>query len=278
MEEDLKKENYALWWEYLKRSKGYKKWLESDAPEEYLKWSDKCRTALRKDFPLTIPAKIAAEQKWSAIFTVWGDVHNTHFEDWWEKRENKRSTEEFVVDYSDKWAEFDINNCFANMKNKPIDIEEFQEQFKDDFIKRMKSSAALYLIVDCNEDIETLKKELARLVTKKKKEKKRTLDMFKSYKLLCSPFSPPRVSRDPLRKYLKVYDLRNNGVPEIDIAKKIYKKTYAGFTKEETFEGEREGEKIAKEISDELRNFYKFAERIIKNVERGIFPGKYNKI
>lgn len=274
MEEDLKKENYELWWEYLKRSKGYKKWLESDAPEEYLKWSDKCRTASRKDFPLTIPAKIAAEQKWSSIFLIWGDVHNSHFEDWWEKRENKRSTEEFVVDYSDRWAAFDINHCFLNMKNKPTDITEFKEEFKDDFIKRMKNSSALHLVVDCNEDIETLKKELARLVTKKKKEKKRTLDMFRSHKLLCG-----QVRRENLEQYLKVYDLRNAKTPELDIAKEVYTYKNGGFEgKRQNKEKTGKSGKGPKERGDELRNFYKFAERIINNVERGIFPGNYRKI
>jgi len=248
-EEEKRKEYFKLIWEYLKRSKDYKKWLESGAPKKWLKWCDKVRTASRKDLPLKVPAKIVAETRWSALFDIWGDVHNSSFEDWWKHRENARKSlnKRFpsIEDYSDRWAGFEIDHCFLNIKNKPTDIKDLQEKFKSVFIERMKNSDLLYLIVDCCEDIKTLKREFTRLIIEKKKE-----GGVLSRK------------RDELQRYLNVYDL-NEKLTIRQIMEKI------GMPSDKEAAKMPYSNKTYKTVERRYRRWLQKAKSTIEDVEQG---------
>ncbi len=73
-EEINEKETYRLWWDYLERSKAYKLYLEWWGKDVCLDIS-----------PEEIDQIERIEGNLSDLSFFFGDVHNTEFEDWWQK-------------------------------------------------------------------------------------------------------------------------------------------------------------------------------------------------
>lgn len=259
------KEIFELWWEYLKESKGYKKWLETGL-KEYKTYLDQLNNYRLSDPPML---RMTGDPKWETLFHMFGDIHTTPFERWWERRKNRRNTNPLfkeIDDYSN-WVGFAILQCFTNMKEKATDQKTFEDQFRSAFVNRMKSSPGLYLTVDVNADLDFLTKEFRRLILKHRKEKESELWPFRIHRYL----SITRVRFNELKEYLSTYreDLRRkeknrekNWKQIMEAVNPEYKKAISDPKKQET---------IRSLYYTHLAN----AKKLIKNAENGNFPGDY---
>ena len=242
------KEIYKLWWEYLKRSEEYKRWLNEKSPQwdAHLKV---CESWEQGSAPIVQPAESTQWGKWIVLYHRFGNVHKTKFEKWWHIKEPELSNLA-VEDYLSSWLRFDIAQCFANVKADPSDRDTFQREFKNIFQQRLESSTALYLIVHCNAPLKKLEVDFFNLVKAKRREVK--VREFRRYKLLIG-----RIQFSEIKRYLRVFDIwKRNSTDWLRIVS-------------ERVKDHNNNEEVP------IRRDLKKAKQIIKNVEGGIFPGKY---
>lgn len=253
------KEIYRLWWEYLKRSKDYK---------ELCEWARKAM----KNSELLCPEKFRNDDNGAAHPLVWTfmhfeDVHKESFREWWEDGEKLNlenakiaPADREIVEYSELIG-CDIENFINSFKRK-MGREPTLREFKDFFISRGKTwRDEIYLVIKVTgETTETIVKEVRKVVSERKKEvcvREIELGLRKSDHKPCSTVRP-----DELKRYLDAYDLKKQGLKIKEIAERI-------------------GTKAQRENSDSadvlrvIRSDIQKAKKIIKNVERGYFPGKY---
>lgn len=241
---------YELWWKYLQQSDDYKKWLKIYA-EEYdnLKHSKP---------PILIPAKF--DPKWTTLYDLIGNVHTVSFEKWWKRKKERMDNDPDIQDYGD-WAGRDINFCWINMKEKPSHLEEFEKQFRNEFVERMKKSRLLHIVVDPDGDLKTIKAIFLEMLKQKRKENQDFYRIMREYK---RPITG-KVRIDELQKYLKVFVLKerdNKSWKEIiSLVSPNYDFSPSGSTYEE-----------ARRIH---QRYLQKARTIIRNVEIGHFPGNY---
>lgn len=247
---EKKKELYQLWWEYFKRSRNY------------------------SEDQLTVTLSIADFRKewWEGKPT--GKIEfpfdvkyfdQPPFEEWWEQKkdfmerleQDKKCTGIAKDIYPPpirlyrELIEEDIDSCIEVYKRKEGREPNFQE-FKD-ALKKWMTKGTLYskpcIIVNLERETDELIKEFKGFIKK-----------WKKYSLKRGILPKPSSSRvyiEELKRYLRIYDLRKKEVKWRDIAKRKYPR--------KEFEDVRRG----------LMSDYKKAEKIIKNVEEGLFPGAY---
>lgn len=236
-----KKEFYRLWYEYLKRSDRYK---------EFCEWT----RAKRKDKSLSPPEKFKKKEDGSApkevfIFLEFRDVFVNSFEEWWKFHKDRMEYRKIHsspkgIEYYNEVIERDFDYCINSFKNhegRELSLQEFKEAF----LKRMEQDSHyfIYLMVNVNGvSIKELEKQFQDIL--KDQRAKRVL-----YR--------QRIQAKPLERYLQVYDLKKHGLKWRDIANKVQSGSTGAFDN----------------VKRALQNDFDQAEMIIKNVEKGIFPG-----
>ena len=262
------KEIFELWWEYLKESKGYKEWLDTDA-EEY---------RVHLSSPPSDPPIVwrCLNAKWETLFYIFGNIHAIPFEDWWKQLEDQRANNPWfkeIDDYSNL-VEFDMRNCFLNVKDKATDQKALEDQLRQAFVDRVKSSGLLHLAVDVNADLEYLTKEFRRLISKHKKEKKEKLWPHRVHQYP----SATRIKLKELKNYLSIY--REDLQRKERSRKRNWKETIEAVFPKEYKIAIREANDIKREKKlGNLRSLFyhhlKMAKKLIENAESGYFPGDY---
>lgn len=238
---DAEREYYALWWEYLKRSPDYKKFCKLHSAKKQYKGPMK----LFNQFFLN--------------FKFMGDVHRFDFDDWWQNWQKDRMTSPSKIWPAEDVIKEDIKKTIDYLKwgkkRKPT-LEKFSQHFLQDVIPD-----PLYFYVKIpliGLSINEIKNQLFPILESKKKSALvKSIAMYTSAYDAKSPLS--RLRPGELRRYLEVYDMHINDDPERHQKFKKMKPEYIA----------------AKSIRRGYFSDLEKARRIIKNVEKGIFPGKY---
>lgn len=245
-EMEKNKEIYRLWWEYFKRSRNY------------------------SEEQLTVKLSIADFRRewWAGNRT--DEVESFFqppFEEWWEQKkdfmealeQDKKCTGIAKNIYPPairlyrEFIEEDIDSCIEVYKRKKGKEPNFQE-FKDS-LKKWMTKRTLYskpcIIVNLERETDELIKEFKGFI---KKWKKYSLKRG----ILPKP-SSNKVYIKELEGYLRIYDSKEKeGLALREIAKKEFPR-----------------KAFDEDIKRKLLLDCNKAKKIIKNVERGIFPGDY---
>lgn len=257
-----RKRIYELWWKYLQQSDDYKKWLETYA-KEYDDWKDWWRTHTKaKDNEKQKHGLISAKfnPKWTTLYDLIGNVHTASFDEWWKKRE-KQLNNSTPIDHYANLVGYEVNHCWINMKERPSDPEQFEKQFRKEFVERMKKSPDLYIIVNPDGDLKTLKAGFLEMVKQKRKENQIFYRMTRE-------FSRPiagKIRIDELEKYLSVFILKKRQGKNW---KEIISLVSPHYNSEDS-------ETIYEEARRIHQRYLQNAKAIIRNVEIGRFPGDY---
>lgn len=252
------KEYYSLMWEYLKRSKKYQLFCEQFSGLSPMQLLDSDEVS-----------KFAKKQKIHPVVFVnyyisFGNIHRSDFNKWWVKYEQDlRSSQLIVSDLStDNEFLFNLTNLISGIifQFRKRNISKFSAE--DNFIIRKsiqnffscvgKDSVYLKLNINRRMNYGNVSSMIRKIIT----EKGNIRQISQSTKV-------NRFMKNEINIYLQVYDLRKQGITYQNIIKKI------STDKDELY------------YSDD-RNFWSFyarkfryAKRIINNVENGKFPGKY---
>ena len=242
-------EVYALWYEYLKRSKDYK---------EFCEWMRK----KRKNRNTPVPEKYHKNKHGGAhpfVFTFlrFHNVHKNSFKEWYKYHEEIRrniresGTPKGIENYSD-FVGYDINRCVDSFKRREGREPTIQE-LKNSLANLMKKEKyALWLMVSpAGRKTKELTRQFAEII---KKHKDETPLRELQFKRNLEPTSKRKMNE--IKTYLEVYDLRLTGSKWMSITAKIFGK----YTKYK---------------QREILRFHSKAKKIIRNAERGVFPGKY---
>lgn len=245
----MDKEGYRVWREYLKRSKDYKDFCRQ--------WRDKKQPG----------SNTLTRQKWNnflGVFNFFGDVHKQSFNKWYKtyeariKEHNERTKGNGIKNYSDIFKSdiYHVYDLFKERTGIEPTTHELIEYFANIMKIREKKSSDLILYV-CPAGHETVElTEQFTEIVKKHKEKTKDLELF--FKRNTKPTSKSKLKE--IESYLKVYDMKKRE-PKTKwtvIASKIFRKELGIRTKQR-----------------EAMRHYTKAKAIIRNVERGEFPGEY---
>lgn len=245
------KEYYRLWWEYLKRSDSY---------QRFCNWFRE----RKKDPNFPLPEEFKKTKNGVAHFVahyrsfVSADCGDFTFEDWWKwkkeaiEKDKDWRRKNLVHDFC-TFIEKDIHsfiNDFKRENGREPTLLEYRDSFKD--FQKNSALNTHYLIIEIMFD---KPKELLRELEKILKEKIKTKSNKRYF--------------DELRRYLAVYDLwkeTDEKGKKLFTMKAIIKKL-----------GDKSQKAKAGDINVQraFRSDLAKAKKIIKNVESGIFPGKY---
>lgn len=228
---------YKLWWEYLKRSDKYKFFCE--------KYGDHGKNKFG-----------ASYEVFQHYMRFFGNVFKFDNVDEWIKTSRRKDGRlpgsRPVLDLRDKESYY--YGYFKALTDGHDSQLGFPSQEK---IWEIISKEAQYIFLAVpvvgREDMDIIYEQIKIIRNKYKK----TGAVKQADKILKESTMPStRIRYDELEKYLKVYDLDKNGLKTKEIIPKI---TDLG-----------DGD-----LYREIRRFKKNARNIIKNVEEGVFPGKY---
>jgi hypothetical protein len=263
------KDIYHLWWEYLKRSESY---------QLFCAWHRE-----RKEKPdLPLPEKLQAaakdpsEHPLTYLFNVFLDVHAEAyhgqpygFEVWWDRQKHLIQAIQNAAENDTRVRDFgrvvhdemqSAAERLARCEGRPPSFNDFKGFFRKQLGQSMPPR--LYLEIDLTApETGPLLKEINEFILKEKKSVR-----VRAWQLLGDrttwPTSP--LVFVELKRYLMVYDLNRKGLKIQEIVRKVgtgsQRKNYSDENVQTVFR-----EDLAK------------AERIIKNVEQGLFPGYYGK-
>jgi hypothetical protein len=155
------------------------------------------------------------------------------------------------VSFNEWWAEFKrkLDYYKTDEGNTPKRIEHLSDLDK----KRYPEYIYLKVRIE-GEDPEDLRQSFTKIINEAKKKIERRIILYRKYRKTTT-----RVHAPELRKYLSVYDMRQKDMKYEDILKHTRPKPKG-------------------DIADQIRQLKSFnakAKTIIKNVERGLFPGPY---
>lgn len=255
MPEQNKKDVYRLWREYLKRSDGFM---------EFCKWM----IEKRKNPDLPVPDKFKKTTKHGAPkelfnYFIFGNLLWSYtFEDWWKyNTENmnysaEHTTPKSIEDFTDVISDY-IDRCVSRFKDHE-EREPTIEELKASLYARMKRFPFLYLMVDpASEDV---KSQFSAILRGSKKNDQMVRSYILTKKQRSRPVGTIRLSE--LEQYLRIYDLKAKGLT----IKKIIEEVGTESQKQDS--GNHDTHRL-------FRLHLQKARKIIKNVEQGIFPGKY---
>ncbi len=247
-----RKNIYKLWWEYLRRSDGYKTYCEKypDAVNDsrlfgVCYWGDPDDDEFQKEY-----------MKWCRA-SCFGNVHNDPFDVWWNKftqLPDEESTIEELSTHIDEMMEIAYSSTRGRKSikstNKSLRV----------FIERPDLP---YVYLRINADTFTTDdiKEIKRIIRGKKEnfiERRDGGRLGMCYYKKQYFKEVGRIRYDELQRYLKIYDLKITGMKWPD----IFKKTYPN-------------KKWNEDNRRSILSEYGKAKKIVKNVENGDFPGKY---
>lgn len=254
---DSEKDTYKLWWEFLKRSEGYKSFCKTyhariGNPLFHEYYSHDVND--RKTFE--------DKQTWRSA-TCFGDVFNDSFEDWWERFSTLKQDEATIVTLFDHEIEDFVHNLTTREKKKKFTAGELissMKKYLDD-----SRSPYVYLRIDADKFTKDNISDIKKIIRTKRtglmdRRKMKRLGVSNANYYRPAYFLPTsrRVRHDELQRYLRVFDLRRNKIKWETIFTHIYpKKSYT--------------ENQRRALLADLQK----AKTIIGNVEKGEFPGKY---
>lgn len=273
-----RKKIYKLWWEYLRRSDGYKAHCEKypDAVKNtelfgiYSINSSHLREFPKDDVIIDPDYDEFCEEKkkWKHA-SYFCNVHKGSFEVWWKKFAQLPDEEPTIEELSTHIDGMVKNAYFSTVKKsiKSMDKDSIYWAFMKKYRKIgykalheiIEQPDLPYIYLRINADAFTIDdiKEIKRIIRRKKEDFiKRRDGSFFMHKTYFKEVG--RIRYDELQRYLKIYDLKKTGMKWPD----IFKKTYPN----------KEWNELNRRS---IRTEYEKARKIVKNVEKGDFPGKY---
>ena len=268
MTKNNEKECFRLWWEYLKRSKYYRLycgWQQEvernpkvPIPDEFLVKDD--------NIPYYIPPYgclkgkklkrniLGCEFNYSKFGNVHSDTPDDSFEEWWNSFLSRINTyiNGCVQDYADIIGErmSIIEDSFRAREARDPTLKEFKKLLHKDVLTQCISHVTLSdLHIIAKSVVEKgVSKEFLKFYRKKQRSR---------FSVVPGQYSPLRARVKEAKWYLRVYDLREEGL--------IWKDVVAQLSP---------GSNVDDVRPDFIRD-YKKAENIIKEVETGTFLGKH---
>jgi len=248
------KENYRLWWEYLRRSDEYKKYCD-----HFKKWKKN-----PKRHPL--PDEYGSGKSKVHILITYhnnGPIHDFSFDDWYtfrrERRENSTVEPPPIEDFKETFGGI-FDHCLESF-NRKLGKEPSLKEMRDYLVRTLKEGwlrNTLFLEVHLggrtNKEVEN---EFKKAITKKRKDPWVESDDYRSRRDK-EPWKN-KVHTEDLQFYLDVYDLRKQGIKQKEIIQRLSPNL---------------DPKDSNSIQN-FKNYYSKAKQIIKNVEHGYFPGPY---
>jgi hypothetical protein len=238
------KELWRLRWEYLKRSDNFARYCEMANDPDFVPDDDLLWSYLRSNY------------------RIFANLYTENFDDWWKSNRRYavkkeyltplRTNDKDVVDYALLIA--DDMNEFRKRFVTPPSTDEFIKAFSN----HLKAVRWLYLRINILGVSELDIVSQMREIMKKKKQS----PAMRLHKNALSLYDNPQGIRGELKKYLEVYDLKKSGKSTRQIIECI-------------------GTKAEKANSDDndiqrpYKRYFQKAKKIIRNVERLDFPGKY---
>lgn len=236
-------EVYELWFEYFKRSKGFKRLLDGFKGKEDYKYF----------ISLTFKKPSLAYDPAINSYFFFREAIYKSFDHWWENE--FPNMEKSIRDITEKTnelfgflytSEFHPEN--QNPKHERIDHVWVHNELCGDIVIKIDG------LIEWK--VEELLKGIRKIIISKKKASMEDESLSKGN---LYPSKPLRFNE--IKRYLQVYDLRNENNPKLkwrEIGTKLYSK--------------REwNESVERALHIDYNN----AKKIIQNVEKGIFPGKY---
>ena len=253
---DIEKEYYRLWIEYLKLSKDYK---------DFCLWVIK----KRKNLTLPVPEKFHKGKNGSAPkevsnYLTFGNIHDPKFsfDKWWQGHKEKleytelhkspKAIEDFT-EHIEGYIDSTIDSFKRHFKREPS-LPELKEWLTAHTMKKVFGNS-LYLMVDVTN--ETVIEQFKGLVKKKKEDPR-----IKGFWYAGIKNKKPVINYeilDDIQTYLDVYKLREQELKPQDVIKSHnprYKTTNEGYDSAERL----------------YRIYYQKAKAIKENVEHGFFP------
>lgn len=266
---------YRLWWEYLKRSERFKKYLE---------WERDFKS--QKKTPLPADLGPYHQPLWNMTRTF-GDVDSQSFNEWWEGEVENGLPSPLFPYYSEPGKhiadgrnvvgkEVDRVYCkFRKEFGREPKLEELIHGLKEHMA--LMSDKRLYIVVEfLHASTEEIIQEFREVLSQRKKESRSRQAAFESKGAEGKPTSiGPKC--DELQRYLKVYDQWKKGLMMDKIIEKVgtraHRKLFSDLKKGGVVPTSSTGD------PDDIRRAYRRdlqkAKKIIHNVERGYFPGSY---
>lgn len=275
---DKNKEYCHLFYEYLKRSENYRdfcNWIRDQIGIKLPVPRKSKNDAERKVFDQIWGAclrwqKTAAipederngNHPFTALYLTFFDVHARTFEKWWEKyqEENIKNTADLIKKmsvqvYDRNSLKHNINWCISSFimsKKREPTIYEFRDYFlayMTEFPGPMTSGPGGEFLIRVNADYNmTILKERFQVLLKEHNKRDREDKI-----------------QEKLWAYLDVYDLKQQQKPKlkwVEIRDKVDQKRKLSIKTDDREAGN-------------VKKYFPKAKQIIKNAEKGIFPGKF---
>lgn len=258
------KDIYRLWWEYLKLSEPYKMCCNSEDFRKHMENIEIFRGGrgsldTLSEYHEAVKAS-SLEIELEITYKTFGDVHHSTFEDFWE-REGKHLAELIppaVLEYSD-YADLFEELLKIKAKGEIDNIKDFYRYLS---LSHYEIRHLMVVCVDLQQLTGKIEKDFKELLTARLndpqiKEARRTNNW-----LVCKNILPtPNLRYDEVKRYLKVVQtFKIEGLRGIAAFKKLYPKEKITFSNYRLLYLDRQR-----------------GEKIIRNVEKGYFPGYYEK-
>ena len=238
-EKEEKMEVYRLWWEYLKRSEKYKEFCKNYGE-------------LGEDF------FSASYEVFLNYLIFFGNIFEKSFDDWCNEPRRRNGSlpgSRPVLDLRDKESYSSL--YFKSLINWDSDSQSLPNQKQIwEIINHETQYIFLAVPVVGREDMKMIAKQIKRLrdIYKKTTNVKEADNGLRKFRMTST-----RLTSNELKYYLKVYDYRKKGLSMAEVIKEM-----------------APGENCKDmDVQDKFYRFQRYAIKIIKNVEKGTFPGKY---
>jgi len=268
MVKDCDKNLYRLWWEYLKRSDRYKKYIE---------WEEK----VEQDKQLSIPKELMSYHDslwWTA--RSFGNVQKNKFSQWWKNEQANKlpcpitltfTTNSLpIIDYRE-FIDRDIKKIYRTFKKeigREPSINELTHNIK--IYMNDKSSERLYLLINFQFDTIDDITRLFHDFLKKRKKECLTREKEMIFKGMRLETTTKKKHYEELQRYLAIYDEFKSGKAISEIAREIEDEK-----EDEGDDKPRPPKYYVPDTERICRRDRAKAQKIIHNVEKGYFPGDY---
>ena len=268
------KEAYKLWWSFLKLSDNYKKYCMNPPPQPragkytvtlpFLWDPELSKFYFKTKHNFDVKRGIFPESLFRT-YRAFGDVHAVSFEFYWKhfeeflKKNPPKKKKQPVREFEGK---FMLWSFFYEMACKEGEKEPNFEEFKEYIFTCLKNKEERYLSIDLKFPIGEINNSIKHFVNKDVKKKlKDEMTNIQWRKCYYNCFPTPNLRVDEVNRYLKVLKVFKSGLK----GKSAFKELNPNGDYDDP---------------DQRTAFYsdkRKAERILKNVEKGYFPGIYEK-
>ena len=267
------KEYYRLWVEYLKESDSYKEFCERRKASKKVNASQSYWLGKREvyDFDYQTARESTGESNdFSVIYRRFGDLHapDYQFDVWWETTFRELLKQDEIDPYIVKKVDVGgmASDVFDDLQqlNDFSQAEDFLGVLLHEYIGEEKGSITLKF--DTYHSIGELTKRFQAIIRKHKKEYKITADTERRHLNSTVPTIISKRWASEIYMYLDVYRKKKEGKKMLDIVKAYDRKLPTSLKGREI---------LGDELRSEFLGFHAKARKIIKNVEKNIFPGPY---